>query len=95
MRLSDKAYDILKVIQKVFVLLATFYTTLAEIWGLPYGDEISRTFLACATILLGILEISSVTYKNDLLAQNKEGEIVEDYVPPVDVVDHEMDEGEG
>jgi hypothetical protein len=44
---------------------------------------------------LGILEISSVTYKNDLLAQNKEGELVEDYVPPVDVVDHEMDEGEG
>lgn len=95
MRLSNKAYDILKVIQKILVLMATFYVKIAEIWDLPYGDQISKTCLECAAVLIGILEISTVRYKNDLLEQNTWGELVEDYVPPVDVVDHEMDEGEG
>lgn len=65
MRLSDKTYDILKWIQKIFVLLATFYKAIANIWGLPYGDEISATCLALATFLLGILEIASATYNKD------------------------------
>ena len=61
--MSNRTYDILKTIQKIFVLLATFYTTIANVWGLPYGEEISKTFLALATFLLGILEMSSVAYK--------------------------------
>lgn len=72
MRMSNKTFDILKVVQKILVLLATFYTTIANIWGLPFGDQISKTFLACATLLIGILEISTATYKADLLAQNEE-----------------------
>lgn len=66
MRLSDRTYDILKWIQKILVLLATFYTTIANIWGFPYGDEISKTCLALATFLLGILEIASATYNKDM-----------------------------
>ena len=66
MRLSDRTYDILKWIQKIFVLLATFYATIANIWGLPFGDEISKTCLALATFLLGILEIASATYNKDM-----------------------------
>lgn len=65
--MSNKTYDILKTVQKIFVLLATFYTTIANVWGLPYGEEISKTFLACATFLLGILEMSSVAYKQKQL----------------------------
>ena len=65
--MSNKTYDILKTIQKIFVLLATFYTTIANVWGLPYGEEISKTFLACATFLLGILEMSTVAYKQKQL----------------------------
>jgi len=61
--MSNKTYDILKTVQKIFVLLATFYTTIANVWGLPYGEQISKTFLACATFLLGILEMSTVAYK--------------------------------
>lgn len=66
MRLSDRTYDLLKWVQKIFVLLATFYATIANIWGLPFGDEISKTCLALATFLLGILEIASATYNKDL-----------------------------
>lgn len=65
--MSNKTYDILKTVEKIFVLLATFYTTIAAVWGLPYGEEISKTFLACATFLLGILEMSSVAYKQKQL----------------------------
>lgn len=75
MRLSDKTYDILKWGQKIFVLLATVYTTIANIWGLPYGDKISKTFLAFATFLLGLLEIASAKYNKD---QTAELEIVDE-----------------
>ena len=68
MRLSDRTYDILKWVQKILVLLATFYATIANIWGLPYGDEVSKTCLALATFLLGILEIASATYNKDMNA---------------------------
>lgn len=65
--MSNQTYDILKTIQKIFVLLATFYSTIANIWGLPYGKEMEKTFLALATFLLGILEMSSVAYKQKQL----------------------------
>lgn len=75
MRLSNRTYDTLRWIQKIFVLLATFYDDLAGIWGLPYGDEISKTCLSIAAILLGILEIASVTYNKE---QTAELEIVDE-----------------
>ena len=66
MRLSDRTYDTLRWIQKLLVLGATLYSTIANIWGLPFGDEISKTCLALATFLLGILEIASATYNKDM-----------------------------
>lgn len=75
MKLSDRTYDILKWVQKILVLLATFYTTIANIWGLPFGDEISKTCLALATFLLGLLEIASATYNKDMASAD---EIVDD-----------------
>lgn len=70
MRLSDKTYDILKWIQKIFVLLATFYKAIANIWGLPFGEEVSATCLALATFLLGILEIASAKYNKEMADVN-------------------------
>jgi hypothetical protein len=88
MRLSDRTYDILKMIQRWIPLVSTLYVALASIWGLPLADEISKTLMAIAAFLAGILEIATATY-------NKGGEIVNDYEAPTDVVNHEMDEGEG
>ena len=90
--MSNRTYDILKTVQKIFVLLATFYTTIAAIWGLPYGEEISKTFLALATFLLGILEISSVAYQK---AQNADNAAL-DWEGIEAEIEHEDDwEGEG
>ena len=66
MRLSDRTYDLLKWVQKLLVLGAALYSAIANIWGLPFGDEISKTCLALATFLLGILEIASATYNKDM-----------------------------
>ena len=66
MKLSDKTYDILKGIYEILVLLAAFYVDIADIWNLPYGNKVQRTFLAIAAILLGLLKISTAKYHKDL-----------------------------
>lgn len=90
MRLSNKTYDILKTIQRWIPLVSTLYVALAAIWGFPYADEISKTLMAIAAFLAGILEIATATYNKDMA-----GEPVGEYVPNVDVVEHEVDEGRG
>lgn len=67
MKISNKIYDILKFIaQIVLPAIATFYVTVANIWGLPMGDEISRTVMAVDTLLGAILMISSSQYKKSI-----------------------------
>lgn len=87
MRLSDRTYDILKWIQKIFVLLAAFYVSFAETWNLPYGTQIQKTFLDLATILLGILEIASAKYNKELHASPE--------MDDAEIEDHEIEEEVG
>ena len=64
--MSDKVYDILKFIaQIVLPALATFYLTIASIWSLPFGEEISGTIMAIDTLLGAILMISSTKYNSN------------------------------
>ena len=61
--MKNKIYDRLKIIALVFLpLLATFYVTLAELWGLPFSTEISGTIMAIDTLLGGILMKLSSDY---------------------------------
>lgn len=65
MKMSNKAYDILKFLaQIVLPAIATFYVTIASIWNLPLGDEVSRTVMAVDTLLGAILMISNANYKS-------------------------------
>lgn len=62
--MSNKIYDILKfVAQIVLPALATFYVTIANIWSLPFGEQISGTIMAVDTLLGAVLMISSSNYK--------------------------------
>lgn len=64
--MSDKVYDILKFIaQIVLPALATFYLTLAGIWSLPFGEEISGTIMAIDTLLGACLMLSSKNYNKN------------------------------
>lgn len=65
--MSNTVYDILKWIAQYFLpALGTLYFALANIWGLPYGEEIVGTITAVDAFLGVILGISSKAYYNDL-----------------------------
>lgn len=65
MKLSNKAYDVLKYIaQIVLPALATLYFALGNVWGgaLPYVEEIVGTITAVDAFLGALLKISSNNY---------------------------------
>lgn len=62
MKLSNETYDIWNKIQRWLPALAVLYLALAQIWDLPFGDEINKTILAITTFLASILEVSSANY---------------------------------
>ena len=64
MKLSNKAYDVLKFIAQIFLpALGTLYFALSKIWGLPYGEEIVGTITAVDAFLGALLGISTERYK--------------------------------
>lgn len=60
--MSNQTYDIINKVQRWLPAVGVLYLTLANIWGLPYGDAINATVVAIATFLASILEVSSVAY---------------------------------
>lgn len=63
MKISDKVYDVLKYIaQIVLPAVATLYFALAQIWGLPYGEQIVGTITAIDAFLGVLLGISTNYY---------------------------------
>ena len=67
MIMNNKVYDVLKFIaQIVLPAIATFYLTLAGIWNLPFGEQVSATVMAIDTLLGAILMISSNTYSKSI-----------------------------
>lgn len=66
MKLSNKAYDVLKwIAQLLLPALGTLYFALAGIWGFPYGEQIIGTITAVDVFLGVILGISSANYNKD------------------------------
>lgn len=64
--MSNKVYDVLKwIAQLVLPAIATFYLSIAGIWGLPFGEQISGTIMAIDTLLGVILGISSIQYNKN------------------------------
>lgn len=63
MKLTNKQYDVLKWIAMIALpAIGTLYSTLAGIWGFPYGDQIVGTVLAIDTFLGVLLGISTAQY---------------------------------
>ena len=67
MKISNKAYDILKWIAMIVLpALATLIVAIFKIWNIPYGIEISGTIMAIDTFLGAILGISTYNYNKEL-----------------------------
>lgn len=63
MLLKNSTFDKLKWICMFFMpAFAVFTKTITEIWGLPYGDEISSTIVAINVLLSAMLGISNMAY---------------------------------
>ena len=63
MKLNDKVYDVLKYLGMIGLpALAVAYQSLAQVWNLPYPDEIPSTILIVVTLLNTCLQISSTNY---------------------------------
>lgn len=69
--MSNKLYDILKwIAQYLLPALGTLYFALANIWGLPYAEQIVGTITAVDTFLGVLLGISTVYYKRNQVNNN-------------------------
>jgi len=70
MKMSNKVYDVLKWIALVVLpAIAVLYGTLADIWGLPFTEQVPDTITAIDLFLGVVLGVSNVSYKKTL---NKE-----------------------
>lgn len=66
MKMTDKMYDVLKWVAQILLpAVATLYFAIAQIWGLPYGEEIVGTITAIDAFLGALLGISTYQYNKD------------------------------
>lgn len=69
MKMSNTVYDALKFIAQIFLpAVGTLYFALAQIWDLPYPEQIVGTITAVDAFLGALLGISTMQY-------NKAGKI--------------------
>ena len=62
---NDKIYNVLKYFALVvFNAIGVFYKGIAEIWNLPYGNEVALTCSALALLVGTLIGISSYKYNN-------------------------------
>lgn len=70
--MSNKTFDVLKYIaQIVLPAIATLYFALAQIWGLPYGEQIVGTITAIDAFLGALLGISTYKYNKKEEVENE------------------------
>lgn len=72
MKLSNSTYDKLKWIAQILLpALGTLYFALANLWNLPYSEQVVGTITAIDVFLGALLQISTEQYnkeaKNELL----------------------------
>ena len=62
--MNDKLYDALKWIAQILLpAVATLYFAIAQIWGLPYAEQIVGTITAIDAFLGALLGVSTIQYK--------------------------------
>lgn len=64
--MSNSMYDKLKWIAQILLpALGTLYFAIAQIWGLPYGEQIVGTITAVDAFLGALLGISTALYRKE------------------------------
>lgn len=66
MKLSNQIYNVLKWVCIIALpAISIFYTAIAAIWNLPYGEQISKTIDAVAILIGALIGISTISYNKD------------------------------
>lgn len=66
MKLDNKVYDVLKWVALVVLpAIATLYTALAGVWGLPFAEEIPATITAIDLFIGALLGVSTARYNKE------------------------------
>lgn len=74
MILNNKLYDVLKWVALIALpALGVFYFTIAKIWGLPYGAEITATIDALALLIGTLIGVSHLNIKKEENNGEKDG----------------------
>ena len=62
---NSKLYDVLKWIALVVLdALGIAYESLAQVWNLPFGDEVMKTCTIVSVLIGTLIGVSSHKYKN-------------------------------
>ena len=85
---NDKVYDALKWLYFVLPSIGTAYARLAQVWGLPFPEEVSKTVMIICALMGALLGISNAAYYKTN-AQLGHTDFVEELEPL------EQEEGEG
>lgn len=71
MKMNDKTYDVLKWIATYLLpALGTLYFALAQIWNLPYGEQVVGSITAIDTFLGVVLGLSTRQYNKQKESDN-------------------------
>ena len=68
--MSNKVYDILSLISRIFVPISAFLASLLVIWNVPYAEQITATLTAIDTLLGGLVIALKVNYDKKLKGDN-------------------------
>lgn len=67
MKLTNKAYDILKWLCLVCIpAVSTLFVTLDSIFGWGYGDTVAKVSVAVCTCIGGLIGISTAQYNKEM-----------------------------
>lgn len=66
MKIPDKVYDVLKWIALIALdAIGVFYSTIADIWGLPFGEPVLKTCAALSLLVGALIGVSTAQYYKD------------------------------
>ena len=74
---NSKVYDVLKYLALIgFNAVGVFYKAVAEIWNLPYGNQVALTCSALALLVGTLIGISSHNYNNIEIEDTEDNELL-------------------
>ena len=71
MKLSNKAYDTLKLIALLIAPIVTFVGSLVSIWGISHGEQIVATLAAIDVLVGAVVAIAKAIYDKQQNGEQK------------------------